>query len=119
MTAVSNTQPYLEGHTAAIDKKTWNTYSPGHCGSYLPQVHPMGIRTTLRRTCSAVFESCIEPRKGWTKGGRGRKREIELRRRSSPYTTESAVIDHRRKLEEVDIDDEDKESMDKGTMSDI
>jgi hypothetical protein len=33
--------------------------------------------------------------------------------------TESTVIDHRRKLEEVDIDDEDKELMDEGTMSDI
>jgi hypothetical protein len=44
---------------------------------------------------------------------------VKSRRRSSPYTTESAVIDHRRKLEEVDIDDEDKESMDEGTMSDI
>jgi hypothetical protein len=41
------------------------------------------------------------------------------RRRSSPYTTESAEIDRRRKLKEVGIDDEDKESMDKGTMSDI
>jgi hypothetical protein len=40
-------------------------------------------------------------------------------RRSSPYTTESAVIDRRRKVEEVDIDDEDKESMDEGIMSDI
>jgi hypothetical protein len=40
-------------------------------------------------------------------------------RRSSPYMTESAVIDRRRKLEEVDIDDEDKKSMDEGTMSDI
>jgi hypothetical protein len=29
------------------------------------------------------------------------------------------VIDRRRKLEEVDIDDEDKESMDEETMSDI
>jgi hypothetical protein len=85
----------------------------------LPQVHPTGIRTTLRRTCSAVFESGIEPGKGWTKRGRGRKREMKSKRRSSPYTTESAVIDRRRKLEEVDIDDEDKESMDEGTMSDI
>jgi hypothetical protein len=54
-----------------------------------------------------------------TKNGRGRKKEIESRRRSSPYMTESAMIDHRQRLEEVDIDDEDKESMDKGTMSDI
>jgi hypothetical protein len=33
--------------------------------------------------------------------------------------TESVEIDHRRRLEEVDIDNEDKESMDEGTMSDI
>jgi hypothetical protein len=44
---------------------------------------------------------------------------VKSRRRSSPYTTESAVIDRRRKLEEVDMDDEDKELMDEGTMSDI
>jgi hypothetical protein len=49
----------------------------------------------------------------------GGKKEIKSRRRSSPYMTESAVIDCRQKLEEVDIDDEDKESMDEGTMSDI
>jgi hypothetical protein len=54
-----------------------------------------------------------------TKRGRRRKKEMRSRRRSSPYTTESAVIDHRRKLEEVDIDDEDKELMDEGIMSDI
>jgi hypothetical protein len=54
-----------------------------------------------------------------TKKSRGRKKGIKLRRRSSPYMTETAEIDHRRKLEEVDIDNEDKESMDKGTMSDI
>jgi hypothetical protein len=44
---------------------------------------------------------------------------MKSRRRSSPYTTESAVINRRRKLEEVDIDDEDKELMDEGIMSDI
>jgi hypothetical protein len=49
----------------------------------------------------------------------GGKKEVKLKRRSSPYTTESAVIDRRWKPEEVDIDDEDKESMDEGTMSDI
>jgi hypothetical protein len=54
-----------------------------------------------------------------TKKGKGRMKEMKPRRRSSPYTTESAEIDRRRKLEEVDIDDEDKESMDEGTMSDI
>jgi hypothetical protein len=44
---------------------------------------------------------------------------MRSRRRSSPYMTKSAKIDHRRKLKEVGIDDEDKESMDEGTMSDI
>jgi hypothetical protein len=39
---------------------------------------------------------------------------VKLRRRSSPYTTESAEIDRRRKLKEVGIGDEDKESMDEG-----
>jgi hypothetical protein len=39
---------------------------------------------------------------------------VKLRRRSSPYITESAVIDHRQKLEDVGIDDKDKESMDEG-----
>jgi hypothetical protein len=37
---------------------------------------------------------------------------VKSRRRSSPYTTESAVIDRSQKLEEVGIDDEDEESMD-------
>jgi hypothetical protein len=54
-----------------------------------------------------------------TKRGRGRKKEMKSRRRSSPYTTESAEIDRRRKLKEVGIDDEDRESMDEGTMLDI
>jgi hypothetical protein len=49
-----------------------------------------------------------------TKKGRGRKKGMKLRRRSLPYTTESAEIDRRRKLKEVDIDDEDTESMDEG-----
>jgi hypothetical protein len=44
---------------------------------------------------------------------------VKSRRRSLPYTTESAVIDRRRKLEEVDMDDEDKEWMDDVTISDI
>jgi hypothetical protein len=44
---------------------------------------------------------------------------VKSRRRSSPYMTESAVIDRRGKLEEVGIDDEDKEPMDEGTMSGI
>jgi hypothetical protein len=33
--------------------------------------------------------------------------------------TESAMIDHRQRLEEVDIHHEDKELIDEGTMSDI
>jgi hypothetical protein len=33
---------------------------------------------------------------------------------SLPYTTKSAKIDHRQKLKEVGIDDEDKELIDKG-----
>jgi hypothetical protein len=37
---------------------------------------------------------------------------VKSRWRSSPYTTESAVTDHRRKLEEVDVDNENEESMD-------
>jgi hypothetical protein len=98
--------------------KTWNTYSPDCCGSYLPQVHPMGIRTTLCRTCSAIFEYCTEKglEQRMVKGG---KKEVRSRRRSLPYMTESAEIDRRRKLKEVGIDDEDKESMDERTMSDI
>jgi hypothetical protein len=51
--------------------------------------------------------------------GRGRQKEIRSRRRSSPYMTESAETDRRRRLKEVGIDDEDKELMDEGTMSDI
>jgi hypothetical protein len=37
---------------------------------------------------------------------------VKSRRRSSPYTTESAETDRRRKLEEVDVDNENEESMD-------
>jgi hypothetical protein len=51
--------------------------------------------------------------------GEGGKKEVKSRRRSSPYMTESTEIDRRRKLKEVGTDDEDKESMDEGTMSDI
>jgi hypothetical protein len=39
---------------------------------------------------------------------------VKPRRRSLPYMTKPTVIDYRQKLEEVDIDDEDKESMDEG-----
>jgi hypothetical protein len=39
---------------------------------------------------------------------------VKSTRGSSPYTTESAEIDRRRKLKEVGIDDEDKELMDEG-----
>jgi hypothetical protein len=49
-----------------------------------------------------------------TRKGRGRKKEIKSGRRSSLYMTKSAKIDHRQKLKEVGIDDEDKESIDKG-----
>jgi hypothetical protein len=54
----------------------------------------------------------------WTWKGLGQReatggnKEVKSRRRSSPYTTEAAEIDHRRKLKEVGMDDEDKESMD-------
>jgi hypothetical protein len=44
---------------------------------------------------------------------------MKSRRRSLPYATESTEIDHRQMLKEVDIEDEDKELMDEGTMSDI
>jgi hypothetical protein len=44
---------------------------------------------------------------------------MKSRKRSLPYMTESAMINRRRKLEEVDIDDEDKELIDEVTMSDI
>jgi hypothetical protein len=49
-----------------------------------------------------------------TKKGRGRKKEMRSRRKSSPYMTEPTKIDRRRKLKEVAIDDENKESMDEG-----
>jgi hypothetical protein len=39
---------------------------------------------------------------------------VKSRRRSSPYITGSTMMDCRQKLEEVGIDDEDKESMDDG-----
>jgi hypothetical protein len=59
-------------------------------------------------------------RKGWNKRiVKGGKKAERSRRRSSPYMTESAEIDCRQKLEEVDIDDKDKELMDEGIMSDI
>jgi hypothetical protein len=52
-------------------------------------------------------------RRGWNEVGQkeGRKKKGS-RRRSSPYTTKSTMIDCRRKLEEVGIDDENEESMD-------
>jgi hypothetical protein len=37
---------------------------------------------------------------------------VKSRWRSLPYTTESAMTDRRRKLEEVDVDNENEESMD-------
>jgi hypothetical protein len=44
----------------------------------------------------------------------GGKKEERSRRRSSPHTTESAIIDHRQRLGKVGVEDEDKESMDEG-----
>jgi hypothetical protein len=37
---------------------------------------------------------------------------MKLRRRSSPYTTKSAMIDYRQKLEDIGVDDKDKELID-------
>jgi hypothetical protein len=37
---------------------------------------------------------------------------MKLRRRSLPYMTESAMTDHRQKLEEVQVDNENEESID-------
>jgi hypothetical protein len=62
--------------------------------------------------------SNVVPGRGWNKE-RQRKKEMKSRRRSSLYMTESTKIDHRQKLKEVGIDDEDKELIDEGTMSDI
>jgi hypothetical protein len=73
----------------------------------------MGLKTTLCHTCSAVFECCIGPRRGWDKEGQ-RKEEMKSRRKSSPYMTESTKIDCRQRLKAVGIDNEDKELMDKG-----
>jgi hypothetical protein len=79
----------------------------------------MGIRTTLCHKHSTIFECCIGPEEVGIKEAERGKKEMKLRRRSSPYMTKSAMIDYRQRLEEVDIEDEDKESMDEGTMSDI
>jgi hypothetical protein len=59
-------------------------------------------------------------RRGWDKERHTKegKKEVKSRRRSSPYTTESTMIDRIQKLEEVSIDDEVKESMDE-TISGI
>jgi hypothetical protein len=71
--------------------KTWNTYSPGHCGSYLPQVHPMGLGTTLRHTCSAIFEYCTglpqqaDMEGAGTKRGRGRKERSKIEEEFAIY----------------------------------
>jgi hypothetical protein len=86
----------------------------------LPQVHPIGLGTTIRRTRSAVFEFCIGPPQqadiegAGTKEGRGRKERIEIEeeefavydrvRRDRPWT----------KAEGRGIEDEDEESMDEG-----
>jgi hypothetical protein len=54
----------------------------------------MGIRTTLCHICNAIFEGCTEKglEQRMVKGG---KKEVRSRKRSSPYTSESAEIDHR------------------------
>jgi hypothetical protein len=46
------------------------------------------------------------------KEAEGGKKEVKSRWRSSPYMTESAMTDRRRKLEEVEVDNGDEESMD-------
>jgi hypothetical protein len=38
---------------------------------------------------------------------------VKSRRRSLPYMTESAITNYRQKLEEVSVDNENEESMDK------
>jgi hypothetical protein len=64
--------------------KTWNTYSPGYCGSYLLQVYPTGLGTTLCHTHSAIFEYCTGPPQqadiegAGTKRGRGRKERSKI-----------------------------------------
>jgi hypothetical protein len=45
----------------------------------LPQVHPTGIRTTLYRTRSAVFECCIGPGRGWDKEGQIEEERNEIK----------------------------------------
>jgi hypothetical protein len=80
----------------------------------------MGIVTTLRRIHSAIFECYIGPGRGRDKERQKEERkEVKLRRRSSPYITESAEINRRRKLKDIGIYDEDKELRDERTMSDI
>jgi hypothetical protein len=46
------------------------------------------------------------------KGGRGGKKEMKSRRRSSLYMTESTKINHTQKLKDVGTDNKDKESID-------
>jgi hypothetical protein len=74
----------IPGNILLPSTKTWNTYSPGHCGSYLPQVHPTGLGTTLCHTRSAV---CVLPCKRTTIAGRqtrgcdSRKKQKEGRKK--------------------------------------
>jgi hypothetical protein len=86
---------HIPGNIPLPLTKTWNTYSPGRCGSYLPQVHPTGIGTTLRHKRSAV---CALPyngppqqadREGAVIQERGRRRE----ERSEIKVEEFAVYD--------------------------
>jgi hypothetical protein len=45
----------------------------------LPQFHPTGIRTTLCHTCSAIFECCIRPGRGWDKEGQIEEERKEIK----------------------------------------
>jgi hypothetical protein len=75
---------HIPGNIPLPSTKTWNTYSPGRCGSYLPQVHPTGIGTTLCRKRSAVCAlPCNGPpqqadREGAVIQERGRRREERI-----------------------------------------
>jgi hypothetical protein len=73
--------------------KTWNTYSLGYCGSYLPQVHPMGLGTTLCRTCSAIFECCTGPPQQADRQGAGTKKDRRREERNEIKKEEFAVYD--------------------------
>jgi hypothetical protein len=79
--------------------KTWNTYSLGYYGSYLLQVYPMGLGTTLCCKHSAICAlPCNGPpqqadREGSVIQERGRWRE----ERSEIKVEEVAVYDRVRR----------------------